>query len=145
MIWIEKLKIIVGWTKIDKAKVNRWIRERNIDLLKFTLRRGHYSQRLQAIKGLNSLRERSVIPILLEVARTDFEVVAKEAIKALTNLDVEAKYRDKIEGLEKYWRLKSQPIAPGRYKATKTIKWLNKKGQMKTLERVRQQLKKSMR
>ncbi len=79
MIWIKKLKIIVGWTKIDQARVNRWIRERNIDLLKFTLRRGLYSQRLQAIKGLNSLRERSVIPILLEVARTDFEVVAKVA------------------------------------------------------------------
>lgn len=145
MNWMKKLKIIVGWTKIDKAKVNRWIREKNINLLKFTLRKGLYSQRLQAIKGLNSLRERSVIPILLEVARTDFEVVAKEAIKALANLDVDAKYRDKIEGLETYWRLKSQPLAPGRYKTTKTIKWLNKREKMKTLEKVRQQLKKSMR
>jgi hypothetical protein len=81
----------------------------------------------------------------LEVARTDIEVVAKEAIKALTNLDVEAKYRDEIEGLEKYWRSKPQPIVPGRYRVTKRIKRLNKKRQLKNLERVRQQLKKSMR
>ena len=83
MNWLIKIAIYLKLKTIDKKNVNRWITEGNIDLLKFTLENGLYPERIQAIHGIEKLRAKSTIPKLLIIARKDFEIVAKEAIKTI--------------------------------------------------------------
>ena len=73
------------------------------------------------------------------MARKDFHVVAKVAIKGIEALDPNSKYSSKIEELKDYWKIKNQIIQ--RSKAIKKNGWLEKKSKMKNLERLRQRLK----
>lgn len=141
MNWITKIAIHLNWKKIDKKDVNRWITEGNIVLLKFTLKKGLYPERIQAISGLEQLRETSIIPDLMIIGKHDFEVVAKVAIKAIKRLDIDSNQTVEIEDLEKFWEWKNKKTP----RTPRGVKWVNKKEKMQMLEKVRKQLRRPMR
>lgn len=140
MNWATKIAIHLNLKKIDTKDVNRWIQESNFDLLRFTLKKGLYPERIQAINGLAHLKEKSIIPELIKIAKQDFEVVAIAAINAIRKLDIDLNLVTQIEQLEKFWKWKNKktPRSPN-------IKWINKKEKMQMLEKVRKQLKRPMR
>lgn len=139
---LTKILIQLGWIEITSFKVKRWVDEKNIMLLKLTLLKGKYPERIQAINGLVFLRETSAIPLLLKIGRKDFEVVAKVVIEAISKLDIEALYVQEVEGLKEFWEIKNQKSK--RHKLYQKPEWMNKKIRMKNLEKVRQQLRKRM-
>ncbi|MFK7772615.1 MAG: hypothetical protein AB8F94_10765 [Saprospiraceae bacterium] len=140
MNWITKIIIYLNPEKIGTKDVNRWVQEGNIDLLKLILKKGLYPERIQAINGLEQLKEKSIIPELIKIGKHDFEVVAKVAINAIKKLDIDSNLTIEIEHLEKFWEWKNKktPRSPN-------TKWLNKKEKMQMLEKVRKQLRRPMR
>ena len=140
MNWTIKFAINIGWVKIDNPKVKKWISDKNVDLLAFTLKKGLYPERIQAIKGLTKLRDKSIIPELLQIGRSDFEIVAKEAISAIEQLNTNLKYKSEVEKLKGYWKIRSQKDKT--YQTKRKVEWIDKQSRMKNLERLKQQLKK---
>lgn len=141
MNWATKIAIHINLRKIGKKDIKRWIQESNIDLLKFTLRKGLYPERILAINGLAELKEKSILPELIEIAKKDFEVVATAAISAIKKLDTDLSLTNQVDRLEKFWEWKNKKHR----RSPKSIKWINKKEKMQMLEKVRKQLKRPMR
>ena len=137
-----KFAINIGLIKIDTQKVKNWIVTENIEMLLFTLRKGWYKERIQAIKGFVKLGHQPVIAELIRIGREDFEVVAKEAIQAIESLDTTSKYKTEVGNLKHYWKLRNQEDKIKRKK--RKPEWPDKKVKMKNLERLRQQLKSSI-
>lgn len=140
MNWTTKITIHLNLKKIGRKDINRWIQEGNIDLLKFILKKGLYPERIQAINGLEQLKETSIIPELIRIGKHDFEVVAKVAINAIKRLDIDSTLTNEIEHLEKFWKWKNKKTP-----RTPNTKWINKKEKMQMLEKVRKQLRRPMR
>ena len=134
-----KFFLSIGWTKIDSFKVEKWILEKNIDLLRLTLKKGLYRERIQAIKGFRKLGDKSIIPDLFLVGRNDFEDVTKEAIKTLYKLENSTKHILEVEALEKYWKLRNQSRHIFQVEGNK--EWMNKKEKMQKLENIKQKLR----
>lgn len=139
---LNKLLIYLSLIKIDKTKIKAWLEDKNIEMLKFALAKGMLNERLYVIDTLLELNVYDAIPQLIKIVSTDYLSVSKAALNAIETLDVEKKFQLEIQNLKELIEERSKK--KNRIFSTAKKEKVSKHSRMRSLEKVKQQLKRPM-
>ena len=136
-----------GLLKLTERRIEKWIAGNKTGNLIFALENGNYHIRKLAAEGLGTINNTAVIPYLIEAIDDKVIIVSYSAMNSLEKMPIDKKIQEKINLKKNYWtdKEKAEKEALSRHKINynNIPKW-DKKGRMKTLEMVRQMLKKPM-
>lgn len=146
---IIKIFIYLKWMTISKKQVIQWQQTKNETMLIFTLKKGWYKERKLAAKILGQIRSQKAIPQLIKSCQDENKMVGKAAIHALELLPKTVAIQHALKEAQEYWTTKTEQ-EQGRKDFFKKLKKsdinvVNRVEKMAQLERVRQQLKSSIR
>lgn len=138
MNWAKILPYRLGLKKFNEAQIKIFTEKKDLVLLRYVLRRGNYKNQIFAIHGVLELNATDALDDLYNLAKSDFEVVAREAILAIQTLDVDQQYSKEIKRLNTFWNSRKEKS----YGTGQQSAWQTTRPKMKNLERLRKQLKK---
>lgn len=138
-----KFAIIFKILKITKQSISSWTISRNIELLEFALKNANYKERILVIQSFQKLSFTVIIPKLIDIAKTDYNSVAQQAMKTIEILDIEKKFYNETKILKEYIESKNEPNNLEVLK--KEIIWPDRETRMPRLRKLKEQLKKPSR
>lgn len=146
---IIKLLVYLKWMKINRRHIKNWHFNKNEAMLIFTLKKGWYKERQLAAEILGQMRSQKAIRSLSKSCQDKYREVAETAMDALKKFPQTEQIQKVVKKAELYWQLQATK-KKRRHRYLKEITYsdinvANKSEKMQQLERVRQQLKSSIR
>jgi hypothetical protein len=154
MDFLHQIAFRLGLKKLDSRIVHEWIWQQNNAMLVFALKNGSAKIRIQIMDKLPSvnLRDRSLVRQLSHIIQQDFLELAQKAAELLRPLlpQLDGKIRKNVQNAlnrleDRIRREQNRKTVYRKYKVKNNVVKHIDKNKMKQLERVRQQLKKSIR
>ncbi|MBX2874464.1 MAG: HEAT repeat domain-containing protein [Saprospiraceae bacterium] len=147
----RRIGILLNISRITPKDVTQGIQQKDVRLLQFIVQKGAYTERVAATLGLGQIKARDAIPALISLLWDDFESVAHAAKRSLEQFLPNQQVEKVLKKAHTYWMhkkersLKRNAISDHTEKRFKKQSPLINRSQMKRLEKVKNQLKKSIR